>query len=47
VSILFFQSPSSINNKREDLFVGRNNNKKERTKNKLKGIKNPSIKNYK
>ncbi len=47
MSILFFQGPSSINNKREDLFVGKNNNKKERTNNKQKGIKNPNIKKYK
>jgi hypothetical protein len=42
--ILLFGSPSSINNKRKDTFVGKNNNKKERKNNKQRGTKNPNIK---
>jgi hypothetical protein len=42
--ILLFGSPSSINNKRKDAFVGKNNNKKERKNNKQRGTKNPNIK---
>jgi hypothetical protein len=42
--ILFFGSPSSINNKRKDTFFGKNNKKKERKNNKQRGTKNPNIK---
>jgi hypothetical protein len=45
--ILLFGGPSSINNIRKDLFIGKNNNKKERKNNKQKGTKNPNIKKYK
>jgi len=45
--ILFFGGPSSINNKRKDLYIGKNNDKKERKNNKQKGTNNPNIQKYK